>query len=282
MSDNSKDVSDHVKAIQDAVQDTGGGSDSDMCGTDSSSSETEGANSNSRENNPTSICSGDGGCGETFPSDTLGCDFEFAMLCSTCYKKASTGADSINNGKEGGTSENESDSSVEPLNNIADNGEEEEEVVNDNDNATGKEMGLVLQNVRDIDKTGRYDVEAGGNLNVYVAYINDQDNITRKCKKFWHLLPNPSHILYGYLNYHACHRAWLGHCRLKTDLPDADGNGYVLWEIWETRCNRPRIDGILIKENGEVVLLQKLQTWLVKNELSSDTKAEFDEEFYKK
>lgn len=299
MSDTSTEVSSHVQAIQDAVQNTCGGSDSDVSGASTSSEEgTVKSKKQSNESTPTAVCSGDGGCGETFPSDTPGCDFLYAMLCSDCYKKVSKSTAETED-KEGGSKEdeggNKSDDEVQFLGDDASGlvlAKDEPESSSDESEKektieAGKEMGLVLQNVRDIDSTGRYDVEAGGNTNVYVAYVNDQDNVSKKCKKFWHLLPNPSYILYGFLNYHALlntssHRAWLAHCRLSTKQPGADGNGYVLWEVWETRCNKPRIDGILIKENGDVVHLQKIETWLKKNGLSSDMKAEFDEDFYKR
>ena len=63
-------------------------------------------------------------------------------------------------------------------------------------------------------------------------------------------------------------------------MPGTEGNGYVLFEIWETRCDKPRVDGVVIKEYGLVVKIQNLERWLGVNELSSDIDAEFDLGFY--
>ena len=280
MSGNSTDVSSHVQAIQETMQDTGDGSDSDFSGF--SEGEKEPSKKDGDNTNPTAVCSGDGGCGKTYPSDTPGCDFQYAMLCSTCYKK---GDDETNVTVEENEDEDSDDRSVIS---VSDNNEDpNEESEKDEDTDAGLKMGTVLQNARDIDPQGRFDVEAGGNTNVYIAYINDQDNVVKKCKKFWHLQPNPTYVMYGFLNYHALlntnsHRAWLGHCRLSTTKPGASGDGFVLWEVWETRCNKPRIDGILIKENGEVVRVQNIETWLKKNGLNSNIEAEFDNDFYQR
>ena len=318
------------------MQSTGHGSDSELSSTTSSSDgeyDVSARSDSKKEEQGTNhekkaVCSGDGGCGETFPIDTPGADFEYAMLCSTCYKKqvSSSNDNMMIGGKEedgnkedcpeqqdsssgnGGddppgdnnssiTEQVDSTSATTTKNNGWKMAEDEsgdessvDEALNENNDA-GKAIGLVLNNVRDIDpENGRYDVEAGGNTHVYLAYINDQDNITRKCKKFWNIQPNSSYVLYGYLNYQALlntssRRGWLGHCRLKSASSSNGtpvGDGYVLWEIWETRCPDPRIDGILIKENGDVILLKHLQTWLVKHKLSSDVNVEFDEDFYKK
>ena len=151
-------------------------------------------------------------------------------------------------------------------------------------NLCGLSMGSILSNIKDLGL--RYDVDVGKNELVFEFVYNEQDNISKKSKKFFVLMPNFTPVLYGFANYHALlntrsHRGWIGHCRLTSSKLGAEGVGYVLWEIWETRCVRPRIDGILIKEDGNVIKIMDLEKWLVANELNSDTKGEYDTDFYK-
>jgi hypothetical protein len=99
MSSSSSEPIEHTKqvqAIQDLMQDTGGASDDSDAPT-SSGDETEkssgdGEKKEHEENEvasimSTAVCSGDGGCGETFSFDAPGSDFEYAMLCGSCYNK---------------------------------------------------------------------------------------------------------------------------------------------------------------------------------------------------
>ena len=91
------------------------------------------------------------------------------------------------------------------------------------DNECGKSLAIILTAVRDND-VGRYDNYVGGERLSYMMYINDQDNVSRKCKKYFSLLPNPTPLLYGFKHYHAIlnlksKRAWIGHCRLSTPTP---------------------------------------------------------------
>ena len=280
-----------VQAIQELLQDTGGASDDSDALTSDDEKEKSGDENDVVPIIPTAVCSGEGGCGETFSMDDPGCDFEYAMLCASCYKK-------LDQQQSGEIREQVTDitaetnvSSDEEVVEVTINGkhcgnsdDDEDEKAAEND--TGRAMAAILQAARDVDREGRYDVEVGGNTNVYLAYIIDQDNITGKTKKFWKLVPDPTELLYGFLHYHALldtkhNRAWLGHCRLSTEKLGADGHGYVLWEIWETRCNDPRIDGIVIKENGDVIRLMNVVHWLKKNNLNSDVESAFDEDFYR-
>lgn len=56
----------------------------------------------------------------------------------------------------------------------------------------------------------------------------------------------------------------------------------MLWEIWETRCDRPRVDGTTINDKGEVVRRQNIEKWLIDNDLSCDLMGEYDAEFFQK
>ena len=146
------------------------------------------------------------------------------------------------------------------------------------------EMGLIMLNIRD-NHIDRYDVYIGGFQVAFEPCHFDQDHITKKTKKFMLLLPNPTPDLYSYKNFHGLvnlrtRRGWICHCRLVSDMPNADGVGYTLWEIWETRCDSPRIDGVVIKEEGTVELIRGVEAWLVKNQLRCDLGGEFSEEFY--
>jgi len=158
--------------------------------------------------------------------------------------------------------------------------EEEEETVG---NTAGITMGKVLSNVLD-SKVDCYDVECGDIINKYKPFINDNDINTGKKKKFFRLSPNPSVDLFSYIYHHALlnlrsKRGWLGHCRLFTKKPGAEGNGYILWEVWETRCDRPRVDAIVIRNDGEVIKIINVEKWLIMNDLSSDVQTDFDEGF---
>ena len=301
MSSSSSEPIEHTKqvqAIQDLMQDTGGASDDSDAPT-SSGDETEkssgdGEKKEHEENEvasimSTAVCSGDGGCGETFSFDAPGSDFEYAMLCGSCYKKldqqqSSTIRDEVT---DIAAVDARSDDEVVEVTVNGKHSDEDEDVSTAAENDTGRRMAAILQAARDVDREGRYDVEVGGNTNVYTAYINDQDNVTGKTKKFWKLNPDQTGLLYGFLHYHAMldnkqNRAWLGHCRLSTVKLGADGHNYVLWEFWETRCNFPRIDGIIVKENGDVIRMKNVVHWLKKNKLNSDVESTFDEEFYQK
>jgi hypothetical protein len=83
MSGNSADVSSHVQAIHETMQDTGDGSDSDF--SVFSEGEKEPFKKDGDNTNPTAVCSGDGGCGKTYPSDTPGCDFQFAVFSAIIF-----------------------------------------------------------------------------------------------------------------------------------------------------------------------------------------------------
>ena len=240
-------------------------------------------------------CTGLGGCGLDFPCNQPGSDFEYASLCSTCYKKQhnDTTDQKSSNKVDGGKDPDASNASAD---NVPKSNDDDDDEGADNDHcddvdkeissnqSSGLEIGVVLSNVRD-NELSRFDFIAGNNELAYVPYINDQDNITKKVRKFWTLDPNPTPLLYGHKHYHAMlnsnsRRGWLGHCRLKSKKLDCEGSGYVLWEIWETRCAKPRISGVVINEKGEPMLLKNLEPWLTKNGLSSDPSEDFDEEWY--
>ena len=249
---------------------------------------------------PLATCDGDGGCGKEFPRDQKGSDFMFASLCSTCYtnqhKIITTAPNKVTKTP---TSPDEKEvGGGRVIESTANNNEDESEsskvsaAESSDDEASCSEcgitIGVVLSNLRD-NNLSRFDYVTGGNEVVYVPYINDQDNITKKSRKFWTLLPNTTRLLYGYKHYHAMlntnkssRRGWLCHCRLQSTQQDCEASGYVLWEIWETRCIRPRIDGVLINESGEVILIQHVEKWLVKNDLSSDPSQDYDQEWYHK
>lgn len=142
-------------------------------------------------------------------------------------------------------------------------------------------MGSALSAARDKDIL--FEIECGGNTNKYKPFVGVQDCISVKTTKFFHLVPDTTSVLYAYIHHHALinkrsSRGWLAHCCLFSSKLGAQGNGCVLWEIWETRCNRPRLDGIVIRpKDNEVFLIQNLEHWLIKNELSSDVDSLFDE-----
>lgn len=148
----------------------------------------------------------------------------------------------------------------------------------------GNSMGIILANIRDLKV--QYDVQVGDEDLVYQAVFNDQDNVTGKCNKFFVLHPDPTPELFAYRHYHGLlntksNRGWICHGRLSSPNPDAIGVGWVLQEIWETRCIRPRVDGVVINEEGEVTLIQNIQTWLIKHDLSSDVTCDVDLEFFR-
>jgi hypothetical protein len=243
----------------------------------------------------TATCSGANGCGKEFPADEVDDD----QLCDTCrphivplsgaaeplpgaVPQTATCSGTNGCGKEFPAGEVDGDHLCVIC--VKAKSEEDEE---SNESATteaGMLIGEILSNVRDC-RTTLYDVECGGNVNVYETFIDDQDNITGKSKKFFLLVPSSTPLLYAYKHYHAMlnkrsGRGWLGHCRLVSTMVGAEGNGYVMWEFWETRCDAPRLDGILIRPDGVVVLIKRVETWLIKNELSSDVDNSFDLEFY--
>jgi len=145
----------------------------------------------------------------------------------------------------------------------------------------GIKMGLALNAARDNNII--FEIECGGNTNKYKPFVGIQDCISVKTKKYFRLDPDTTPALYAYVHYHALinkssSRGWLAHCCLFSSKLGAEGNGCVLWEIWETRCNRPRLDGVVIRPgDGWVFLIQHLEPWLIKNELSSDVDSSFDE-----
>jgi hypothetical protein len=223
------------------MQDTGGASSDDSDAPTSSGDEKEkssgdGEKKEHKENEvasimPTTVCSGDGGCGETFSFDAPGSDFEYAMLCGSYYKKldqqqSSTIRDEVTDITAVDTNDASSDDEVVEVTVNGKHSDDDEYVSTAAQNDTGRGMAAILQAARDVDREGRYDVEVGGNTN----YINDQDNVTGKTKKFWNLNPDPTGLLYGFLHYHAMldnkqNRAWLGHCRLSTMKLGAEAFG---------------------------------------------------------
>ena len=168
--------------------------------------------------------------------------------------------------------------------------EEEEEKENSSvveASGSGHTVGIALSLVRDstVNGTARYDTKVNGDELVYLEVVNNQDNISGKSKKFFELVPNSTPQLYAFRHYHALlntrsNRGWLAHCRLKTEQPGAEGDGFILWEIWETRCDKPRIDGIVFRLDCYCVRIQNLEKWLVDNNLSSDPAADFDVDFH--
>lgn len=240
-------------------------------------------------------CDGEGGCGGEFPFDEHGSEFEYTMLCSSCYEKASQPVVLLENttvvveevvGVEDSVSRNddEDDNAEALMSDDVDGVRDDDEHDDDVEGCTcGKAMGIVLANVRDAN-IDRYDIVAGTNELAFKPYINHQDNVTRKARKFFEIIPNTTPLLYGYMHFHALlntttKRGWLGHCFLKSTKPDNEMR-YVLWEIWETRCDRPRYDGIIIADGGECTKVQHLEKWLVENALSSDVDKEFDYQWF--
>jgi hypothetical protein len=73
------------KALQDAVQDTSGGLNSDSSDEDDKNSST----SNSETVVANVICAGEGGCGKEYPGNEQGSDSVYALLCALCYSKQS-------------------------------------------------------------------------------------------------------------------------------------------------------------------------------------------------
>ena len=220
---------------------------------------------------PTAICSGDGGCGGEFPHEDPGFDFIYAMLCSSCYKKTANNDKEENDAPAGSKDKDVADppgggteasqtalvksadgdtataSSGHDDNDLMTDGSDcgmVDESYDDGSSQGGVDQGIVLINLKDNDMK-RYDVICGTNDIAFDFHVNDQDNISKKTRKFWKIIPDTTPLLYGYKHFHALlnthsKRGWIGHCRLKSNLADAKGNGYVLWEFWETRCDRPR------------------------------------------
>lgn len=301
LSEEPNQIKSAMDEVQQRLQDT---SATDL---NNSSSESDGNVSEPEKAHiPRVTCSGEGGCGNDFPCDEHGSDFQFAMLCSKCYKKEMDDEDTFQQKspspspppvKKTCEPEGLSDEAVVATKSRGDKTEDNDLMCDGNDggmdDATydgsgecGLEMGVVLRNARDIDLK-QYDVLAGTKELVFEPYINDQDNISKKIRKFWNIIPNNTPTLYGFKNYQAIlntrsKRGWIGHCRLSTSLTGANGNGYVLWEIWETRCNSPRYDGVVINEKGEVMLIQHIEKWLNDNALSSDLSLDYDHEWYER
>lgn len=256
------------------------------------------------------------GCGLRFPSCEEGADTKFAMLCGRCNqepKSSSTSppagvtvsttevipitTSSSANSKEGdeGTT-NVPSSTGAPATTTptvsANSGEDRVNttVVEEPDACKeyqcGREMAVILANVRD-NGIDRYDVNVAGMELAFVPVLNAQDSISKKCRKYFSLLPDPTPLLFGFKHYHGIlntftKRGWIGHCRLTTSLPNAVGTDYVLWEIWVTRCDRPRIDGIVLTPDADdVILIEHIENWLIMNDLSCDMSKNFDHELFK-
>jgi hypothetical protein len=294
----------NIDAIQRLLQctnDYSGGSDDDSSGDDSPCSV-------SSSPKPTKTCEGEGGCGGNFPHDQHGSDFEYAMLCSVCYvistragaeKETLSVDDSGGNEGEIGSDVNDvdvsdkiidvadatADADAESLMTEGIDGVKDDDEVDDDRGDCGREMGTVLANLRDVN-LDRYDIVAGTNELAFRPYINNQDNICKKTRKFWEIIPDTTPLLYGYKHFHALlntttKRGWLGHCGLQSTRPGNDMH-YVLWEIWETRCDRPRYDGIIIADGGECIKIQHLEKWLIDNALSSNVDKEYDHDWYER
>lgn len=69
-------------------------------------------------------------------------------------------------------------------------------------NNCGKSIGGVLSNVLHTEGLSRYDVVVSGYDLAFEAFVNDQDHVTGKTKKFFQLIPNPTPLLFGYKHYH--------------------------------------------------------------------------------
>ena len=65
-----------LEEMQRRIQDTTGGADD---------SEDETNRAIQRSPAPTAECSGLGGCRESFPVDQAGAEFQWAMLCASCF-----------------------------------------------------------------------------------------------------------------------------------------------------------------------------------------------------
>ena len=299
--------SESVDKVQDRLQDT---TETGYC----SSSESDGdvPETEKDEDIPKATCSGEGGCGNDFPRDEHGSDFQFAKLCSTCYKREMDNDETVPeksplsppppSNKEATetsqpkaipdkaaviTKKPDAEKSTED-NDLMSDGKDGgmDDAIYDGSGECGLEMGIVLRNARDIN-LAQYAVLAGRKELLFEPYINDQDNISKKIRKFWKVIPNTTSVLYGFKNYQAMlntrsKRGWIGHCRLTSTMAGAQGNAYVLWEIWETRCNVPRYDGVVINEKGDVILIQHIEKWLNDNALSSDLKLDYDHEWYER
>jgi len=126
----------------------------------------------------------------------------------------------------------------------------------------GIEMGKALNAARD--NNILFEIVCGGNTYKYKPFVGVQDCISNRSKSFFRLEPDTTSALYAYVHYQALlnknsRRGWLGHCCLFSPKLGAEGNGWVLWEIWETRCISPRLDGVVIRpEDGEVFLVSFL------------------------
>jgi hypothetical protein len=126
----------------------------------------------------------------------------------------------------------------------------------------------------------------GGAELVFEEFVNHQDNIKKTCKNFFVMIPNETEILYGFLNFHGLlntrsRRGWICHCRLISTKEGAEGHNCVLWQIWKTRCVNPRIDGLILDNNGNVLRVQNLEKWLIQNELSNDLQSTFNVQYFR-
>jgi len=79
-----------VNDIQDALQDTTEGGAAIESEDEEEMERTKIARQDPRLQVTSANCSGTGGCGKTFPSNEVGSEPRFAMLCASCYSKKTT------------------------------------------------------------------------------------------------------------------------------------------------------------------------------------------------
>ena len=165
-------------------------------------------------------------------------------------------------------------------------GEDVDPDVDDPTNHSGRLVGDILCSV--LSAPSSYgcppyaELLINGVTSKLVLYRNTDYVEGNKKKKFFKLSPNPTPILFGWKHYHAVYnghdsRGWLGYCGLVRRGAETREPSYVLIEVWETRCNTPRVDLIIYDfELEEVHRKERGLTWLRENELESDAQAEFD------
>ena len=165
-------------------------------------------------------------------------------------------------------------------------GEDVDPDVDDPNNHSGRLVGEILCSV--LSAPSSYgcppytELKINGHDSKLVLYRNTDYVEGNKKKKFFKLSPNPTPILFGWKHYQAVYnghdsRGWLGYCGLVRQGAETRELPYVLIEVWETRCNTPRVDLIIYDfELEEVHRKERGLTWLRENELESDTQAELD------
>ena len=151
----------------------------------------------------------------------------------------------------------------------------------------GKDIGTALANIVSIPTPfgvlPYLELTVNGAINKYVLYKNMEFVEGNKKKKFFKLDPNPTPLLYGWKHYAAMYnahdrRGWVGYCGLVPENSAVPHLAtHVLIEIWETRCDDPRVD-IILYDNllKSVEYIQWGLTWLRQNNPSSDPLASFD------